>query len=91
VTRSGGYVLLTVHGFYYWSTWSPQEIDALKRTGFIFAKAPKSMQGIFPEWYQTAYHTREYVLSHYSKYFNVVEYIPSGLDHCQDLVVLQKP
>jgi hypothetical protein len=49
------------------------------------------MQGLFPEWYQTAYHSEEYVCSTFSKYFDVLEYIPQGLDDCQDIVVMQKP
>jgi len=91
ITKPNGYVLLTVHGFYYWSNFSPQQIEEIKRTGFMFIESSKPMRGIFPEWYQTAYHTQEYVLSNYSKYFNVLDYIPTGLDYCQDVVILQKP
>ena len=56
------------------------EIEELRTTGFMFKQEAKFMQGIFPKWYQDAYHTQEYVRCKYSDYFNVVEYIPSGLD-----------
>lgn len=90
VTKPKGYVLLTIHGFYYWSNLLAPQIEEIKRAGFLFIESPKSMQGIFPEWYQTTYHSQEYVLSKYSKYFNVLDYIPTGLDQCQDVIVLQK-
>ena len=90
VTKSKGYVLLTVHGAYYWDKIPPSKVEEVKRTGLLFMSGSKSMQGIFPDWYQTAFHTQEYVLSNYSKYFDVLAYIPSGMDNCQDIVVLQK-
>ncbi len=49
------------------------------------------MKGMFPEWYQNAYHTKEYVLDRYSRYFDVLHYIPRGMSRRQDVVVLQKP
>lgn len=91
VTKQTGYVLLTVHGSYYWNTMQAAEVDELKKVGFMLRQEPKFMQGIFPEWYQNAYHTEEYVRRKYSTYFRVLEYIPSALDGCQDIVVLQKP
>jgi hypothetical protein len=68
-----------------------EDVGEIKRKGFLLMNGPKSMQGIFPDWYQTAFHTQEYVLSNYSRYFDVLGYIPSGMDNCQDVIVLQKP
>jgi len=90
VTQSKGYVLLTVHGNYYWDGMLPQDLSELQKTGYLFKDGPRSMRDLFPDWYQTAFHTETYVLSHYSKHFDVLAYIPSGMDHCQDVVVLQK-
>src|SRR5688500_13827674 len=47
-------------------------------------------QNIFPDWYQIAFHTKEYVLDKYGRYFDVLEYIPGGMNGVQDLVVLRK-
>ncbi len=91
VTQSKGYVLLTLHGSYYWSRMRPQAIEEIKQRGFMFLEGARSMEGLFPEWYQNAYHTQEYVFSRYSEYFDILEYIPHGLDSCQDIVLLQKP
>lgn len=49
------------------------------------------MQGVFPEWYQNAFHSRDYVLEQYSKYFDVLTYVPKRIGDNQDAVVLQKP
>jgi SAM-dependent methyltransferase len=91
VTRSNGLVALSVHGAYYWSGMAPGQVQEIQRKGLLFLRAPAPMRGLFPEWYQNAYHTREYVRSTFSRYFEVLEYIPQGLDDCQDLVVMRKP
>jgi SAM-dependent methyltransferase len=90
VTQPKGIVLLSLHGSYYWRNLAPADVEAIKRQGLLFLQAPAAMQGIFPKWYQNTYHTQEYVFSTYSKYFHIVEYIPQGLDGCQDIVLLQK-
>lgn len=91
VTQRKGYVVLTVHGNYYWDGMLSQDRSELQKTGYLFKDGPSSMRDLFPDWYQTAFHTETYVRSNYSKYFKVLAYIPSGMDQCQDVVVLQKP
>jgi len=92
VTRRGGNVLVTVRGSFQQARMSTQELGELRKAGFLFTLMPnKAMQGIFPEWYQTATHTREYIQSEFTRYFNVLDYVPNGLDHSQDLVILQRP
>ena len=92
VTRQGGYVLVTLRGTYQHARMSPQQLAHLREFGFTFEHMPNnSMAGVFPDWYQTATHTREYVERVYSRYFDVVDYLPNGLDQCQDVVTLRKP
>ena len=45
---------------------------------------------IFPAWYQSTYHTKEYIYDNFSKYFDVLEYIPRGMGGIQDIIILQK-
>ena len=90
VVRTGGHVILTVRGDFHRDRMSPQEFHRLQQVGFLFEQQPESVQGIFPDYYQRATQSREYILSTYSRYFEVLEYVPNGLDHCQDIVVLQK-
>lgn len=89
VTRPGGIVLLTVSGRRVWKHLPEEDVADIEREGFKFT-ASNTAKGIFPEWYQNAYHTREYVFDRYSKYFNVLDYVSRGMGN-QDLVVLQKP
>jgi SAM-dependent methyltransferase len=90
VTRPEGIVLLTVHGRHAWEDLPREDVVDIESKGFKFI-ASNTMKGIFPEWYQNAYHSEEYVLDRYSKYFDVLAYIPKGMSDLQDVVILQKP
>ena len=89
VVKPGGVVLLTVLGEHCWQTLNPEDQEHLRETGFLF-RVTNRMKGIFPEWYQTAYHSQDYVVREFSVYFKVLAYIPRGLSDFQDMVVLQK-
>jgi cyclopropane fatty-acyl-phospholipid synthase-like methyltransferase len=92
VVRKGGYVLASLRGTFQHARMSPTSLAHLREAGFTFERMPNnSMAGVFPDWYQSATHTREYVENVYSRYFEVVEYVPNGIDHCQDVVILRKP
>jgi SAM-dependent methyltransferase len=92
VLRAGGYVLLTVHGSNPDAPGSPAHPGPSGEAGFVFAPMPTpAMRGFFPDWYQHTTHTEAYVRATYTRYFSVVDYVPRGLDHSQDVVVLQKP
>ncbi len=89
ITRPGGVVLLTVSGRRVWRDLPDEQVADIKKKGFRFV-ASNTAKGIFPEWYQNAYHTKDYVLDRYSKYFDVLDYIPRGMSNRQDMVVLQR-
>lgn len=86
IAKPKGILLLTVNGRY---CWPRQHIADIKRAGFLFVTT-NVMKGIFPGWYQIAYHTKDYVLNRYTKYLDVLDYIPGGLANLQDIVILQK-
>ena len=90
VARRKGVLVLTVHGYHCWKELRNDDVKKIQETGFLFLKS-NFWKGLFPEWYQTAYHTKEYVLENYGKYFEVLDYVPRGLNNHQDLVLLQKP
>jgi SAM-dependent methyltransferase len=89
VTNTKGILVLTVHGHYCWKELRSDDMEKVRAKGFLFLKS-NFWKGLFPEWYQTAYHTQEYVLKNYGKYFKVLDYIPRGLNNHQDVVILQK-
>jgi ubiquinone/menaquinone biosynthesis C-methylase UbiE len=90
IVKPGGLLLLTVQGQACWKNLQPKLASQVTETGFLFI-ASNVMQGIFPDWYQETYHTQAYVLDRYSRYFEILDYLPQGLNRHQDLVLLKKP
>jgi SAM-dependent methyltransferase len=90
VTSPEGIVLVTLHGTDTWKELPRKDVAYLEKNGFKFVVS-NNMQGIFPEWYQNAFHTKDYVLERYTEYFNVLGYLPRGMNNHQDVVILQKP
>ena len=88
VLKPGGLLLLSVHGESTWKGMPESDLRELRRKGFLF-KTSSKLHGILPDWYQTAYHSREYVMRTCSSQFEVVDYQETGLGY-QDVVVLQR-
>jgi hypothetical protein len=89
IVKPGGLILLSVHGSQSWKTLSVEYVAKIRTNGFLYI-SENVWKGIFPNWYQTAFHSEEYVRAEFSRYFNVVEYIPQGISGFQDLIVLEK-
>ncbi len=87
VTKTNGILLLSVQGSCREGL-SKEDINRLKRKGFVFLPTPQ-WQTYFPSWYQATYHTKKYILDSYSRYFRVLGYIPRGLNNHQDIVILE--
>ncbi len=90
VARSGAVLLLSVHGHHCWKDLPAEEVERIERTGFGVRSGPDTWHGLFPEWYQNAFHTKDYVHRNFSKYFEILDYLPRGIIDLQDLVVLRK-
>jgi len=89
VTKPGGLVLLSIHGSYYLDTLEEAMVAEIKAKGMLFVVS-NGWKNVFPDWYQIALHTKEYILDRYGRYFDVLDYLPSGMAGVQDLVVLQR-
>ena len=89
IAAPGGIVLLSLHGRHCWSNLPAELFARIESDGFLFS-AENVWKGIFPEWYQTAFHTETYVRNCFSRYFQVLDYLPRGISDFQDLVVLKK-
>lgn len=87
VVQPKGIVVLTIHGETCWSGLPPEHKTRMDSKGFTFFRADLH-KGIFPSWYQDAYHTRKYVNENFSRYFKILDYLPQGLNNHQDMVVL---
>lgn len=88
VVKPGGLVLLSMHGESAWNWLTESEKRELRRTGFLFKTSPK-LQGILPDWYHTAYHSKDYVLRKFASEFQVLDYQEAAMGY-QDVVVLQR-
>jgi ubiquinone/menaquinone biosynthesis C-methylase UbiE len=87
IVKSDGVLIVTLHGPESWEEFSTDRIKKLEEKGLLFIEAD-GWRSLFPEWYGTTYHNREYVEKHYSKYFSILDYVPRGLNNHQDLIVL---
>ncbi len=90
VIKPGGTCLITLHGPTAWNEMPTADQDTLARDGFVFIRTDAT-KGLFPDWYQNAFHLHSYVEATFSKYFSIVGFVPRGLADHQDIVVLERP
>ena len=86
ITKTGGTVILTLHGESTWSDLPTKDQAELAYRGFLFKKSSK-LKGLLPDWYHTAYHSETFVRHQVSTLFTVVKYKQRGFGY-QDIVVL---
>lgn len=90
VTRPGSVLLLTVHGDIATFGLSEAETAIAKEQGFffkVFRTGKYKLDGL-PDFYQSSFHTRDYVYRVWSEFFEVVDYQPREMNGHQDVVVL---
>lgn len=86
----GGVCLITLHGPGSWHEMPARDEAILTSHGFVFIRTELS-RGLFPDWYQTAFHTRAYVERQFASHFDVIGFVPRGMASHQDVVVLRRP
>ena len=92
ITKVGGIILLTVHGPSCYGKFTNAESNVLKTKGFLFHVSQTGrfkMDGL-PDFYQTTYHSREYIYREWGKIFTVLDYIDQGVNGHQDAILLLK-
>lgn len=89
ITMPGALVLVTLHGAEITQTLAPQAVEEVEAEGLAFVPSAY-WHGVFPDWYQNTYHSQAYVRSHFDQYFEVLKYLPKGLNDSHDLVVMRK-
>lgn len=89
VIAPGGTCVVTLHGPDTATSISPGDRERLTDHGFVFVRT-NATRGLFPEWYQNAYHEPWYVRQTFAEYFDVGTYVPRGLIGHQDIVVLSR-
>ena len=76
IAKTGGIVLLTV------------DSSLVGDKDFVFQRSYED--GLFPAWYQNAFHSKDYVVENFGKYFEVMGYLQKGMNEHQDVVLLKK-
>lgn len=89
VVAPGGACVVTLHGPETATSLSSAERQLLTDHGFVFVRT-NATRGLFPDWYQNAYHEPWYVRETFAEYFDVGTYVPRGLFGHQDIVVLTR-
>ncbi len=86
LARPGAVVLATVHAEKLVEQLAPPWQREIWEKGFGFFRQDIMPKG-FPSFYQAAFHTRAYVDSHWSRYFDVVDHVEMDF---HDLIVMRK-
>ncbi len=83
--KRDGVLFLTVHGERSAGVLDHAGLAALETEGFV-CKSSRKLNGIVPEWYQTTWHSRDYITKRLSVIFQDVQYqvVPDGM---QDIVL----
>jgi ubiquinone/menaquinone biosynthesis C-methylase UbiE len=93
VAKPGATIILTVHGEYLINKLASSYQSRIHSYGFMFVTGVTGRLKLdkLPDFYQTAYHTQEYIHREWSVYFDVLRYLERGITNHQDAVLLRKP
>jgi ubiquinone/menaquinone biosynthesis C-methylase UbiE len=90
IAKSGAYLILTTHGEKQYPGLTSKSLKVFEEKGFYYdADLDWAPEGL-PSFYKVAFHSEEYIRREWSKYFNILNFVPKGLDHSQDIILLQK-
>lgn len=98
VTKPGAVLLLTVHGPHAWQGFynsAPEHpamknhVEGYEKQGFLFVPDDE-WTGVFPDFYHSMFHKKDYIMEHWGKFFTVLNYLDQGMLNFQDIVVLQR-
>lgn len=89
LVKPGGYVLLSVHGPKHYGMIPSGRRGEMSTRGFVYLKTGETAG--LPEFYQTAFHSRDYVERVWSEYFEIVAYKPLAIGSHQDAVLCRVP
>jgi SAM-dependent methyltransferase len=88
IIKPGGYGIFTTHGENHFHHLNQAARTELLTRGFYYL-AGDTTDGL-PEFYQTSFHTGEYVQREWSRYFDVLAIRKNGVGKAQDAVLVKK-
>jgi hypothetical protein len=88
----GGVLIATTHGASCTPVCTANELAELEEKGIVFRvdqRGKFKLDGL-PDFYQTTFHTKDYVQREWSRYGDIEALVEGGVDNHQDLVILRK-
>ena len=89
LVKPDGYLLISTHGEKYYSKLDPFALKKFMAKGFYYTQSKYITTEGLPSFYQTAYHSHDYIKSEWTRYFDVLD-IKAGCIDGQDAVILRK-
>ncbi len=92
ILKPGGVALITLHGEAFLNRLSPEGRRAADEKGLMTAvgqTGARKLDGL-PDYYQTTYHRRSYVLERWGRHFRILGYEERAVNEQQDAVLLGK-
>lgn len=100
ITAPQGLLVLSIHGEHAFAA-SEQQLEegsrqrrewraVLERQGILFIADDSYVGSAFPDFYHTAFHAPWYVFEHWSRWFDVLAFLPRSSLDFQDQVVLRR-
>jgi len=79
ILEPGGVLLLTVYSEAATGVLGADGQEMLRDFGFVHKRSSK-LRGLLPDWYQTTFHSREYMVRRLSQWFSGIQYfaVPGG-------------
>ena len=93
LAQPGAILLLTVHGEYGCQTMSASVQERIRSQGFFYdTRGPTGRFQLnrLPDFYQTSFHTEDYIKREWSKYFEVLRVVDRAINDYQAAVLLRK-
>lgn len=90
VTKPGGYAIMTFHGEPHYQALHPAHRAKLDAHGFFYSDAPQGSTAGLPDFYQTSWHTHEYVRKHWGAKFEVIDIVEGAIAN-HSAAVMRKP
>ncbi|HYP06010.1 MAG TPA: class I SAM-dependent methyltransferase [Bryobacteraceae bacterium] len=83
IISPGGVLVLTVHGLALAGATATSPVES------VLCRRTRKLQGIHPDWYQTAYNAESFTVEILRRYFSTVKYAKEGFGY-QDAVLCRK-
>ncbi|MFT4178518.1 MAG: class I SAM-dependent methyltransferase [Thermomonas sp.] len=92
IVKPGGFVLATTHGRFAMDSCTKEEVAEIERNGIHFRvdrSGALKLDGL-PDFYQTTFHSKQYVERHWGKFFELVSHSEGGLGRHQDMILMRR-